>query len=463
MGTPSWIRPVQTPPAAKPAAVAAPPKPAPATPAAAPSAPAPASDGLTIVRLTAENVKRLKAVEITPDGNLVVLSGRNGQGKTSVLDAITYALGGKGAVCAEPIRRGQETAEIVCDLGDLVVKRRFTAGGGTTLEVTSRDGLRLPSPQAMLDKLVGELTFDPLAFARQDAKSQLETLRGLLGLDFSECDKAHDAIYHERTMVNRELKAAEARLKALPSAHPGTPTAPVNPGDLASDLQRANLRNSENQKSRGLLESGRGAVERLRSDVDRMRQALADAEAQLESQTSTLQALEAHVATLVDIDTAPILQRMRDADAINQRVRANQQRAEVEKEVAAKGQRSEELTSQLDEIQQWKANEVAKAKMPVEGLGLGDSGVTLNGLPLDQASAAEQLRVSVAIGLAMNPKLRVLLLRDASLLDKDSLAMVSEMAKQASAQVWCEMVSDGDGVGIVIEDGMVKEAAGAHA
>ena len=461
MATPSWVRPVAGAPAAKP--VPAAPKP-PATPATtppeAPQVPA-ASGGLTIVRLTAENVKRLKAVEIVPDGNLVVLSGKNAQGKSSILDAITYALGGKGAVCAEPIRRGQESAEIVCDLGDLVVKRRFTAGGGTTLEVTSREGLRFPSPQSMLDKLVGELTFDPLAFARQSAKDQVETLQRLLGLDFSEADREAELAYNERTLVNRELKAAEARLKAMPPMHAGTPKEPVNPGDLAGELQNANFTNSDNARRRQLADSCREDLRHRQAEIVRMREALARAEAELKELTTKQAEQEARVALLVDVDTKPILQRMRDADAVNQRVRANQQRAEVEKEVAAKNAKSEELTGRLDEIQQWKANEVASAKMPVAGLGLSDEGVTLNGLPLSQASAAEQLRVSVAIGIAMNPRLRVLLIRDASLLDKQSLALVAEMAKAANAQVWLERVEDDSATAVVIEDGMVREAAGA--
>lgn len=462
MATPSWVRPVAGAPAAKPAAV--PPKqpPTPAAPAATPPEATDAS-GLTIVRLTAENVKRLRAIEIKPDGNLVVLSGKNAQGKSSVLDAITYALGGKGAVCAEPIRRGQESAEIVCDLGDLVVKRRFTAGGGTTLEVTSREGLRFPSPQAMLDKLVGELTFDPLTFSRQSAKEQTATLQRLLGLDFSEADREAELAYNERTLVNRELKAAEARLKAMPPMHAGTPKEPVNPGDLAGELQNANFTNSDNARRRQLADSCREDLRHRQAELVRMREALARAEAELQELTTKMAEQEARVALLVDVDTKPIMERMRNADAVNQRVRANQQRAEAEKEVAAKSAKSTELTNRIDEIQQWKSNEVASAKMPIAGLGLSDDGVTLNGLPLEQASAAEQLRVSVAIGLAMNPRLRVLLIRDASLLDRDSLALVAEMAKAANAQVWVERVEDDSATAVVIEDGMVREAAGAQA
>ena len=142
------------------------------------------SPPLTIVELRASNVKRLVAVTIRPDhqGNLVVLGGANGAGKTSVLDAITMALGGREQIPPEPIRRGAEHAEIVVDLGEIVVRRTFTAAGGGSLTVSNKEGARFQSPQTLLDKLYGTLSFDPLAFARQDPKTQAETLRKLLGL-----------------------------------------------------------------------------------------------------------------------------------------------------------------------------------------------------------------------------------------------------------------------------------------
>lgn len=408
-------------------------------------------------------MKRLKAVEITPDGNLVVLSGRNGQGKTSVLDAITYALGGKGAVCAEPIRRGQETAEIVCDLGDLVVKRRFTAGGGTTLEVTSRDGLRFPSPQAMLDKLVGELTFDPLAFSREKPARQAEILRELVGLDLAPLDARRAELYTERTAVNKRATSLRARFEAMPR-HELAPADPVDVGDLADQLKAAQAANQENAAQRRNLERIRSASLETRKEVDRLREELEDAEDRLRRLDEQQKQAETSVAGLQDVDTAALLEQIRGAEAINRQVRENHERRAVAAEHAVADRQSGDLTAQIEAVDQQKAEAIAAARMPVQGLGFDAAGVvTLNGLPLDQASAAEQLRVSVAIGLAMNPKLRVLLIRDASLLDKDSLAMVSEMAKKANAQVWCEMVSDGDGVGIVIEDGMVKEATGAQA
>ena len=120
---------------------------------------------LKIIRLIAENVKKLRAIQITPEGHIVQISGPNAAGKTSVLDCIWYALGGGSSLPEEPIRRGAAKAEIHIDLGEMIVTRTFTHKG-SYLKVLSKDGLEWKSPQKVLDKLLGKLSFDPLAFAK---------------------------------------------------------------------------------------------------------------------------------------------------------------------------------------------------------------------------------------------------------------------------------------------------------
>ena len=126
---------------------------------------------MKILKLTAENVKKLRAVEITPTGELVEITGKNGAGKTSVLDAIWWALAGTKHIQAVPIRTGATKARIRLDLGELIVERRFTPVG-STLTVEKADGARYTSPQGILDALLGALTFDPLAFVGQEPREQ---------------------------------------------------------------------------------------------------------------------------------------------------------------------------------------------------------------------------------------------------------------------------------------------------
>jgi hypothetical protein len=421
------------------------------------AAPAPAP--LHIVELRVENLKRLRAVTITLDGDLVVLSGANGQGKTSVLDAIAMALGGGSQIPTEPIRRGADRAEVVVDLGELVVRRTFTAAGGGQLVVQNREGARFQSPQAMLDALVGRLTFDPLAFSREKPARQAEILRELLGLDLAPLDAKRAELYAERTAVNKRAVSLRVRFEAMPR-HESAPAEPVDVAELADAVAAAGRRNADNAAQRRNLEHLRRDGIEVRAEVDRLRDALQDAEERLRRINEQQKAAEARVAGLQDVDVEPLRQQIRGAEATNRQVRENHQRQAAAAEHAVAERQSAELTEQIEVVDQQKASAIAAAPMPVPGLGFGADGVvTLNGLPLEQASAAERLRVSVAIGLAMNPRLRVLLIRDASLLDRESMRLVADMARASGAQLWLERVEVDDQTTVLIEDGQVAGGA----
>ena len=190
---------------------------------------------MKIIKLQSENVKRLKAVEINPDENLIIIGGNNAQGKTSVLDSITMALSGKGSIPVQPIRKGEKSAKVVCELDDLIVTRTFTATGGSLI-VASKDGAKYSSPQAMLDKLVGKLTFDPLRFSRMAPRDQSAQLKALVGLNFSQQDQERKRLYDLRTAINLECVELKARFEAIP-VHPDAPKQEVSVSKLVQELQ----------------------------------------------------------------------------------------------------------------------------------------------------------------------------------------------------------------------------------
>jgi len=414
-----------------------------------------------IIALSSENVKRLSVVEIKPDGNVVVIGGRNGQGKSSVLDSIQYALGGD-TTDKMPVRRGEDKAKVVLDLGDIVVRRTFTAAGGTALVVTNADGVRQASPQAILDKLVGKLTFDPLEFARQKPKQQAETLRALVGLDTSAMDAERDKVFEERTAVNREAKALEARMNGMPS-HPGAPTTETSTAEILADQQLASEKNQANQLLRIEAEGAANFFASRQADLLETDEQIERLQAQRVTQTQalhdarlSLQSAEKKIENLKDEDLTPFRTKAAEAERTNLKVRENTARAAVVKLFKAKTEEAEKLTSKIEDIDAKKKKAIMAAKFPIEGMAFDTAGgVTLNAIPFEQCSSAEQLRVSVAIGIALNPKLRVLLIRDGSLLDEQSLKLLLDMAKAADAQIWLEVVSTGDQTSVIIEDGRV--------
>jgi DNA repair exonuclease SbcCD ATPase subunit len=432
---------------------------------------------MRIVSLKASNVKRLVAVHIEPDpeGNLVVISGENGAGKSSVLDAVAYALGGKDLICEEPLRRGAKRGSIEVDLGDMKVKRTFTRTGGGRLEVTPKDGGPMRQPQTLLDTLMGRISFDPLAFSRMKPKQQRETLADLVGLDTTTLDTERQEVYDARTEVNRELHRLEGVLSEV-ERDDEAPIELVDVAWLVSELREADAQQAEIQRLKDSAivakqkateahtdsESKQREIERLQDRIDELTQQATDAidraEDQEELAAGLLQEVDGLSAKAVDREG--LKSKLEAAEDINARVRANKQYDDLAAQIAVQNEAGAKLTGRLKDLDEQKLQQIADANYPIDGLELDEDGVIFDDLPLSQASSAEQLRISVAIGIAMNPKLRVLLIRDGSLLDGNNLALIGKMAEDSDSQVFIERVEQDDATSVVIEAGRVQGAAG---
>lgn len=427
---------------------------------------------MKIIQLQAENVKRLSAVSIKPDGSTVVVGGRNGAGKSSVLDSIMYALAGGESLPGKPLRQGSDKGHVQVKLDGMTVTRRFSrkkdGDVSTSLEIKRDNGDKASSPQAVLDDLCGRMAFDPLEFSRLKPKAQLDALKQLVNLDFTDLDRKRASLFEKRTDVNRVAKAKAAELAACPKVD--APEKSVSVADLMADLDRRQAGNRAKHAAEMKVASAKNdirlstdACRRAAKEIEELKRQLAAAEAELAQHEADRKANEEHAAALEaeaeampSFDCDSVNEQIRNAESVNSKVRQNQQHQKLAQALADMEGDAELLTTQIESIDQQKADAMAAAPFPVAGLGFDADGVTLNGLPFSQASSAEQLRVSVAMGLALNPKLRVMLIRDGSLLDHDSLTTVARMAEEADAQVWIERVGEGEEVSVVIEDGHVK-------
>jgi DNA repair exonuclease SbcCD ATPase subunit len=417
---------------------------------------------LKIVSLKIENVKRIVAAHIEPDGSVCILGGKNGAGKTSALDAISYALGGRKLIHKKPLREGAKHGHVSVDLGDVTVTRTFTDGGGGTLKIEAKDGMRPASPQAWLDARIGNLSFDPLEFSRLKPDKQAKTLRDLVGLDFTELDVKRARLYDERRDINRDVQRLKSQLDGA-TFHEDAPEEEVSVSALMEELREADATVSNSERADDDVERLQREEHRLEMQIDELRARLKDSE---KAKAGLISAVDGARKTLAAankaiIDPRPIRDRIASADEVNQKVRENLLRQRLTDQHRKAADNSDAMTAKLEAIDQAKAGMLATAKFPIDDLSFDEDGVTLNGIPFDQASSAEQLRTSVAMGLAMNPTIRVLLVRDASLLDEDGLRVIAELAEENDAQVWLERVGDGPECSVVIADGHVVESRDA--
>ena len=429
---------------------------------------------MKVIQLTAENFKRLVAVDITPTANLVQITGKNGQGKTSILDAIWAALAGASVAPKEPIRKGATEARIRLDLGEIRVTRTFRRkeeGGATTsIVVENADGARFPSPQKMLDSLLGALCFDPLAFARADPKGQFDTLRQFVpGVDFEAIEAQNRTDYQRRTDLNRRAKEFHAAAATI-TVPAGTPDAPVDESALIAELTAAGDANADVERRKAARQGVQNDANHKKAEGVSLRNRAADLRAQADEADRIASARLNEAAALelrldnagplpAPADTADINRRIAGAREINRAVAARVSRDTAIGEAQKIEQQAEALTQQMEQRTADKLAAIAAAQMPVDGISFGDGTVLLNGLPFEQASDAEQLQTSVRIAMALDPKLRVIRIRDGSLLDDDAMRLLAQMADAADMQVWIERVDGSGKIGFVIEDGHLRAAA----
>lgn len=418
-----------------------------------------------IVRLTAENFKRLTLVEIDFDaaGGVTTISGPNGAGKTSTIDALASVIAGRNAPkIPNPIRKGAETAVVVAETDSgLIITRRWKRREddtiSTDLVISNADGMTRKSPQQLLDTFLAGYSLDPLAFATAKPADQVSTLLELVTLpfDLDALDQRYADVFATRTGISRDLDKARGHASSMPR-YADAPAAEVSAADLVAELEAATAHERKGADlTRAAIQASHEANHAL-SVVRRAREALSDAEHALraadEREEAAGHALE-HWKSLLAPDHDALRARIDSVDETNAQVRANADQDRALTAAAALEDRHAALTAELAEIKRTRAEGLAAAEFPLPGLGFADGMVTLDGVPFSQASAAEQLVASIAIAGAANPTLRLVLIRDASLLDSRNRALVEEYAAAHDLRIVLELVDEHAESGVVISDG----------
>jgi DNA repair exonuclease SbcCD ATPase subunit len=414
---------------------------------------------MKILKLIAENFKRLSAVEITPDGNVVVISGKNAAGKSSVLDAIEAALCG-GKMPKKPIKDGEVRAKVEVDMGEYKVTRKFFGANSTlTVQTTGETKSEIRSPQAFLDKVVGNLSFDPLAFLNKQPAEQRNTLMEFLGLNLQDFTDRIETIKAQRSEVRKEKERRLHEAESITTT-PNLPPQEVSSESLLAELKKIQTHNNQYQKIRTENAVRLTRLDGIHKDIVAAKKSIQDWQTRL----TNLQRLRASLDHEIgcnspgkEKDPAEVEAKLKSLSATNEAIRRNNQKraAMVDADIHASAYR--DLGDEIKMVEHRKAKKLAETVMPIEGLSILSDGLGYNGLPLEQECQSKRLKICVAIAMAMNPKLKVLRI-DGNGLDKDSLVAIGELVAGKDYQVWIEKVSDDNKIGFYIEDGNLVES-----
>ena len=402
---------------------------------------------IKINKLEIENVKRVKAVKIEPTENgLTIIGGNNNQGKTSVLDAIAWALGGDKYRPSKPQREGSiipPNLHIVMNNG-LIVERK---GKNSTLKVTDPSGQK--GGQQLLNEFVEQLALDLPRFMEASGKEKAAVLLNIIGVGdrLALLEKQEKAQYSDRQAIGRIADQKEKFAKEQPY-YPDAPSEPVSPSELIKKQQDILAKNGENQRKRARLHE-------LEQESQRVNEELAALLRKQDQVQADLETARKSAADLRDESTAELEASIANIEEINRRVRANLDKDKAEEDAREYRRQYEQLTKDIEATRKEKTDLLTNARLPLPELAVEDGELTYKGQKWDNMSGSDRLKVATAIVRELNPKCGFVLLDKLEQMDRTTLQEFGQWLEAEGLQAIATRVSTGEECSILIEDGYV--------
>ena len=407
-----------------------------------------------INKLEIENVKRVKAVTIEPTSNgLTILGGNNNQGKTSVLDAIAWALGGNKYKPSKPARDGSmnpPTLRLELSNG-LIVERK---GKNSDLKVTDPSGQK--AGQQLLDSFVEELALNLPKFIESSAKDKANTLLQIIGVGEKlwELDRKEERLYNERRTIG-QIADQKKKYAAEQPHFPEAPNELVSIADLIHEQQEILARNGENAKKRQNRENIVNSLHLSEARLKQLKEQLAQEEATHESLMSDYIAANKSIEDLVDESTDEIENSIANIEEINRKVRANLDKEKAEEDAKQYSSQYDNLTKQIQDVRDERTSLLDSADLPLPGLSVEDGELVFEGQKWDNMSGSQQLRVATAIVRKLKPECGFVLLDKLEQMDIPTLNEFGKWLESEGLQAIATRVSSGEECQIIIEDGYV--------
>lgn len=407
-----------------------------------------------INKLEIENVKRVKAVTIEPTSNgLTILGGNNNQGKTSVLDAIAWALGGNKYKPSKPARDGSmnpPTLRLELSNG-LIVERK---GKNSDLKVTDPSGQK--AGQQLLDSFVEELALNLPKFIESSAKDKANTLLQIIGVGEKlwELDRKEEQLYNERRTIG-QIADQKKKYAAEQPQYPETPNELVSIADLIHEQQEILARNGENARKRQNREEIRSQLHLSEARLKQLKEQLAQEEAIHDKLMGDYVEANKSIEDLVDESTEEIENSIANIEEINRKVRANLDKEKAEEDAKQYSSQYNNLSKQIQDVRDERTSLLDSADLPLAGLSVEDGELVFEGQKWDNMSGSQQLRVATAIVRKLKPECGFVLLDKLEQMDIPTLNEFGKWLESEGLQAIATRVSSGEECQIIIEDGYV--------
>lgn len=408
---------------------------------------------VTINKLEIENVKRVKAVKLEPSSTgLTVVGGKNNQGKTSVLDGITWALGGDRYRPSQPQREGSVVAPFLhVELSNGVVVER--KGKNSDLKVIDKTGNK--AGQQLLNEFIEQLALDLPKFMQSTSKEKANTLLQIIGVgpQLYELEQKEKELYNQRLTIG-QIADQKKKFAAEMPIYPEAPKDLVSPSELILKQQEILARNGENQRKRQ-------KKEKYEQEVKVLTEKAQEIMAKLDEANRNLQIASSDALNLLDESTAELEESIINIENINRKVRANMDREKAEIDAQEYRGQYDQLTKQIENTRKAKTDLLQNATLPLAELAVEDGELLYKGFKWDNLSGSDQLKVATAIVRKLNPDCGFVLIDKLEQMDTDTLKTFGEWLEAEGLQAIATRVSTGGECSIIIEDGYSQNSVEA--
>lgn len=408
-----------------------------------------------ITQFELENVKRIKAVAVEPQQNgLTVIGGRNNQGKTSILDAIAWALGGDKFKPSSAMREGSNVPPVLqIKLSNgLIVERR---GKNSDLKVIDPSGNR--AGQQLLNEFVSQFALDIPKFMESNNKKKADTLLQIIGVGdkLFELEQKETEIYNKRRYIG-QLADSKRKHASEMISYPEAPADLVSAAELIKEQQDILARNGENQRKRENAANLKIEYEALDREIMALQSKLRELSDKRNTLSNDLRIAEMTAQNLQDESTAELEKSIADIYIVNSHVRANLDKMHIEEEAKQYTDQYDTLSREIDEVRKEKYELLNSAELPLPGLSVENGELVYNGFKWDNLSGSDQLKVTTAIVRKLNPNCGFVLLDKLEQMDEQTLNEFGHWLESEGLQAIATRVSTGGECSIIIEDGYVK-------
>ena len=404
-------------------------------------------ESIKITSLELENVKRIRACTIKPTvSGLTVIGGRNNQGKTSVLDAIAWALGGERYRPSMAAREGSVLPpHLKVKLSNGIVVER--AGKNSDLKVIDPEGRR--AGQQLLNGFIEQLALDLPKFMESSSKEKADTLLKIIGVgdQLYELDRQEQELYNRRHAIGQIADQKRKFAMEMPD-YPDAPKEPVSVSELIHRQQDILAKNGENQRKRQRLSQLEHEYQQIVAELSRLA-------AQQDKILSDLEIARMDAVDLHDQSTEELERSIQDIESINRKVRANLDKEKAEGDAAEYRREYDTLSGQIQDVRNKRMSLLDNATLPLPGLSVDAGELTYHGKRWDNLSGSDQLKVSTAIVRAVKPQCGFVLLDKLEQMDMDTLREFGSWMESEGLQGIATRVSTGGECSLIIEDGYV--------